>query len=119
MGLRAVMNIKATEGGKAFRYSTGLDMSGSTGLTLNFTKPDNTTLQKTEATVNAVTAPAVALTNDPDLGNVSASTYMEFLTVAADFDQAGVWTVCGIYTDATPKEFHGDDATFTVESACS
>lgn len=114
------MTIKATEVGKAFRYSTGFDMSGSTGLTLNFTAPDGTTtLQKTEATVNTVTAPAAALVNDPDLGNVSASTYMEFLTVATDFDVAGVWTVCGIYFDATPKEFHGDEAAFTVEPACS
>ncbi len=94
-------------------------MSSSSGLTLNFTKPDKTTLQKTEATVNAVTAPAVALVNDPDLGDQAASTYMQFTTVAADFDQPGLWTVCGIYTDATPKIFHGTDVTFTVLDSCS
>ena len=113
------MSIYVGEVGKAFRYATSFDMSGSSGLTLNFTKPDGTTLQKTEASANPVTAPAVALTNDPDLGNVSANEYMEFTTVAADFDQAGTWTVCGIYTDATPKIFHGASATFTVLAACS
>lgn len=114
------MAIKATEVGKIFRYYTGYVMSSSTGLTLNFTKPNGTdTLQKTEASANPVTAPATPLTNDPDLGTVAASTYMEFTTVAADFDVAGVWTVCGIYTDGTPKVFHGDSATFTVGAACS
>lgn len=114
------MTFRVGEVGKPFRYSTdGFDMSSSTGLTLNFTKPDNTTLQKTESSSNAVTAPAVALTNDPDLGTVAASTYFEFTSIAADFDQAGEWTVCGIYTDGTPKVFHGNDKTFTVLDACT
>lgn len=110
--------LRVGEIGKAFRYSTGFDMSANIALILNFTKPDGTTLQKTKLTVNAVSAPAVALVNDGDLGNVPASTYMEFLTVEADFDQDGIWTVCGIYTDASPKTFKGADATFTVGEAC-
>jgi hypothetical protein len=114
------MAIVATEVGKAFRLSTGYDMSASTGLTLNFTSPTGVALQKTEATVNAVTAPAIALTNDPDLGNQPASTYFEFLTVATDFTEAGTWKVCGIYFDATPKEFHTiTDYEFEVLEACS
>jgi len=112
------MTIRVSEVGKAFRYSTGFDMSAFTELTLIFTKPDLTQLTKDTGTTNAVSAPAVALVNDADLGNVPASTYMQFLTVAADFDQAGIWTVCGIYEDATPKTFHGADATFTVLGAC-
>lgn len=112
------MTIRVGEVGKAFRYSTGLDMSANTALTLNFTKPDGTTLQKTKLTVNAVSAPAVALVNDVDLGNVPASTYMEFASVAADFDQAGIWEVCGIYNDATPNEFHGSKVEFTVLATC-
>ena len=113
------MAIKVGEVGKKFRYATGFVMSSSTGLTLNFTKPNGTdTLQKTEVTVNAVTAPAVAVTDD-DLGLLAASTYMEFDTVAADFDIDGTWRVCGIYNDATPKEFHGDETTFVVGKACS
>lgn len=112
------MTFRVGEKGKPFRYSTnGLDMSSSTGLTLNFTKPDGTTLQKTEASGNAVTAPAVALVNDPDLGNQDASTYMEVTIIAADFDQAGAWSACGIYTDAT-RILHGNDKPFTVLAAC-
>jgi len=113
------MSIRAGAVGVPFRYSTnGLDMSGSTGLTLNFIKPNGTdTLQKTQATTNAVTAPAVALVNDPDLGNQTASTYMEFSTVAADFDVAGDWTVCGIYTSGT-QTIPGSAVTFTVLPAC-
>ena len=110
--------LKVGEVGKTFRYSTGFDMSAFTELTLIFTKPDGTTLTKNTSTVNAVSAPATPLVNDSDLGNVPASTYMAFDSVAADFDQDGIWTVCGIYNDASPKEFHGADATFTVLEAC-
>ncbi len=114
------MTITVGEVGRIFRYSTnGLDMSSSTGLTLNFTKPDGTILAKTEASANPVTAPAVALINDIDLGNQAASTYMEFTTVAADFDQEGDWEVCGIYTDATPKLYKGNKVTFTVLEDCT
>jgi hypothetical protein len=116
------MSITQSEVGRVFRLSTGgFDMSASTGLTLNFTKPDGTTLTKTEASVNPVTAPAVALVNDPDLGNQATSTYFEFTSVAADFDQPGTWTVCGIYTDATPKVYHTESPPkeFEVLEACS
>ena len=115
------MTIRATEVGKDFRYSTGLDLSSFTGLTLNFTKPNGTdTLQKTNASVNPVSAPAIALVNDPDLGNVPASTYMQFTSIATDFDPAGEWTVCGIYADSVAVQiFHGADATFTVEDSCT
>jgi len=110
--------FRVGEVGRKFRYATGgYDMSGSTGLSLIFTKPDLTKLTKTQATTNAVTAPAVALTNDTYLGNQSASTYMEFSSVAADFDQAGIWSVCGIYTDGS-LTLHGSSVTFTVLDAC-
>jgi len=112
------MTIKVAEVKKLFRYSTNFDMSGSTGLTLKFTKPNGGTLTKTEASSNPVTAPATALTNDPDIGTVAASTYMQFSTVASDFDVAGVWKVCGIYTDGDPTEYFGDLAVFTVEFGC-
>ena len=115
------MSIVVGEVGKAFRLSTnGFDMSAYTGLTLNFTKPDGTTLTKTEASANPVSAPATALVNDPDLGNQAASTYFEFTTIATDFDQSGTWEVCGIYTDATPKIYHTIASySFEVLAACS
>ena len=81
-------------------------MSGSSELTLVFTKPDKTTL--TVTTSNGVTAPAQAL------GSLNASTYFSYTTAAGDIDQAGTWTVQGTYNDATPKTFISDSANFTV-----
>lgn len=109
------MTIKVGEVGKLFICATGFDLSGNTGLDLNFTKPDLTT-----ATVSnpRVTAPGVPLVGDPFLGNVDANTYMQFTIEAADFDQAGTWRVCCVYTDGTPKIFKGDNAVFTVEPDC-
>ncbi len=109
------MTIKATEVGKIFRYATGFDMSSSTALSLKFTHSDGVTTFT--ATNPAVTAPATIVV-DPDLGSLAASTYMEYLTTGNDFTISGTWTVCGTYTDATPKVFIGDDATFTVGDAC-
>lgn len=112
------MSIQVGQFGVLFRYSTnGLDMSASLGLELRFTKPDNTTLTVNESSTNPVSAPAVALVNDPDLGNQAASTYMQFTTLVTDFDQAGQWTVCGFYTDSS-RGLPGTDATFTVLEAC-
>lgn len=117
------MAIKVGDSNKPFRYATGgFDMSASTGLTLNFTKPNGATLQKTEASSNPVTAPATPLTNDPDIGTQAASTYMEFDVIASDFDVAGTWTVCGIYYNSGTSPatiYQGSDVTFTVGEACS
>lgn len=105
--------------GVPFRLSTnGLDMSAFTGFELRFTKPDGTSLIKNEASANAVSAPANALVNDPDLGNQAASTYFEFTTVVGDFDQEGPWSVCGFATDATRGLPTIEDYAFTVLEAC-
>lgn len=112
------MGIKVGEIGKLFRYNTGFDLSSFSSLTLNFIKPNGTdTLVKTDLSANPVSAPASAYT-DEDGATVAANTYMQFSTVAADFDVAGTWRVCGIYVDGTPKEFHGDQDTFEVDPAC-
>jgi hypothetical protein len=117
------VTFRVGDSNKAFRYATnGFDMSAYTGLTLNFTKPDNTALQKTEASANPVDAPAVALVNDPDIGNQSASTYMEFYSVASDFDIGGTWSVCGVYYNTStspPTIFNGSPVEFEVLEACS
>ena len=110
------MSIKATEVGKIFRYSTLFDMSSETELTLKFTDPTGIETTLT-ATGGRVTAPASPVT-DPDLGSLLASEYMEITTIATDFPVGGSWSVCGIYTDATPKVFHGNTATFTIGDAC-
>jgi hypothetical protein len=116
------VSISKNEVGRDFKLSTGsFDMSSSTGLSLLFTKPDGSTLLKTEASANPVTAPAVALVNDPDLGDQPASTYFQFTSVADDFDQAGTWAVCGTYTDVTPKVYYTEDPPkeFEVLESCA
>ncbi len=112
------MSLKATEVGKIFNYATSFDLSGNTALELKFTDPDGTVTSFTKLTTPAVSAPATP-TTDPVLGTLAASTYMQLTTDASTFTVVGTWTVCGVYTDGTPKVFHGDSATFTVESACS
>jgi len=105
--------------GEPFRVSTnGLDMSAFTAFTINFTAPDATTLQKTELTTNAVSAPAVALVNDEFLGNQASSTYLEFITVVADFTIDGTWTGCAFVKDATRGLSTQFDFEFEVLPAC-
>ena len=112
------MTIKVTEKGQPFRISTGFDMSSSTGLSIKFTKPDATTFTVNEGTTPAVTAPAVALTNDPELGTVAASTYFEYTTDGTEFDIAGTWTACGVYTTAA-LTLEADEVTFTIGASCT
>ena len=113
------MTIKVTEKGQPFRISTGYDMSGSTALSISFTAPTNgTSFVVTQATTPAVTAPAVALTNDPELGNVPASTYFEYTTSGTEFDIAGTWTACATYEDASLK-LKANKVTFEIGEECS
>jgi hypothetical protein len=82
---------------------------------LKFTSPTGVELLLDSSA--RVSAPAVDVT-DPDLGTLPANTYMQITTEATDFTEVGEWTVCGTYTDATPKVFFGDKATFTIDAAC-
>lgn len=94
-------------------------MSGSTALSIAFTAPSGgTDFTVTNLTSPAVTAPAVALTNDPELGTVSASTYFEYTTSGTEFDVAGTWTACGTYTDAS-LILNANKVTFTIGAECS
>ena len=114
------MTIKVAEGNKAFRYATNYDMSSSTGLSLKFTSPTGVETTLTDLTTPAVTAPALTIT-DPDLGSLTASTYMEFKTLVTTFAESGSWKVCGTYTDTatTPDSvFIGGTVSFTVEVGC-
>jgi hypothetical protein len=110
------MTIKVGEKGQPFRISTGFDMSGSTALSIAFTAPaDGTSFTVTNPDV---TAPAVALTNDPELGSVAASTYFEYTTTGTEFDVAGTWSACATYTDAT-LILNANKVTFSIGAACS
>ena len=110
------MTIKKDEKGQPFRIGTGFDMSGSTSLTIKFTKPDGTELTVTNPDV---TAPATPLVNDPYLGSIPASTYFEYTSTGLDFDQAGEnWKACGTYADASLTLFTGE-VTFTIDESCA
>lgn len=106
------MSLKVGEIGKTINVNADFDLSGNTDLKLVFTKPDLTTLTVDKA--GGVTAPATPYT-DPDTGEVfAANEYWSYNTSSGDIDQAGSWKVNGRYIDATPKDFCGDVATFTV-----
>jgi len=109
------MGLKVGEIGKTIRVNAGFDMSGNTDLQLIFTKPDATTLTVNKA--GGVSAPAVAATGTDSDGvaySYNANEYWEYDTTSGDIDQQGEWSVHGKYIDATPKDFCGDTATFTV-----
>ena len=112
------MTIKVTEKGQPFRIATGYDMSSSTGLSIKFTAPDLTTFTVNQGTTPAVTAPAVALTSDPELGTVAASTYFEYTTDGTEFDQAGEWTACGVFSTAA-LTLEANSVTFTIGESCT
>jgi hypothetical protein len=106
------MSLKVGEIGKTINVNADFDLSGNTDLKLVFTKPDLTILTVDKA--GGVTAPAVPYT-DPDTGEVfAANEYWSYNTASGDIDQDGPWAVNGRYIDATPKDFCGDTATFTV-----
>ncbi len=117
------MTIKVGTIGVALRIATGFDMSSSTSLTMIITKPDGTKLTKTSG-AGEVSAPAVALVNDPDLGNVDASTYFEYTNAVDDYTEQGLstdtnpWKVCGIYEDGT-QTLPVSPVPFTVLEGCS
>ena len=115
-------SIKITEKGQPFRIATDFDMSGSTGLEIVFTAPTGgTSFTVNEGTTPAVTAPAVALTNDPGFNpvrSVAASEYLEYTTDGTEFDIAGTWTACGEYSDAS-LTLKANVVTFTIGGECS
>ena len=115
-------SIKVTEKGQPFRIATDFDMSSSTGLEIVFTAPPGgTSFTVNEGTSPAVSAPAVALTNDPGFDpvrNVAASEYLEYTTDGTEFDVAGIWTACGEYSDAS-LTLKAALVTFTIAKECS
>ncbi len=110
------MSIKVNEIGKIININAAFDLSGNTDLQIIFTKPDGTTT----LTVNkagGVTAPAVPYTyTDADGNSVTfnANEYWSYPTSSGDIDVEGTWTLHGKYIDATPKDYCGDSASFTV-----
>jgi len=106
------MGIKTAEVGKIINVNASYDMSANSDLILKFTAPSGATLSVNKA--GGVSAPAVDFT-DPVTGDVfNANEYWSYTTTATDFTESGSWAVAGRYIDATPKDFCGDVASFTV-----
>jgi len=116
------MTIKKNSLGLPLRIATGFNLSGFTSLTMIITKPDGTKLTKTSG-AGEVTAPAVPLVDDVDLGNVAASTYFEYINAVDDYDVVGdstdvnPWKVCGTYVDAS-QTLPVSPVPFTVLEGC-
>ena len=116
------MTIKVGSLGLPLRIATGFNMSASTSLTMIITKPDGTKLTKTSG-AGEVSAPAVPLVNDPDLGDVDASTYFEYTNAVNDYDVEGnlndtnPWKVCGTYVDSS-QTLPVSPVPFTVLEGC-
>lgn len=109
------MSLKVGEIGKIINVNAGFDLSGNTDLEIKFTKPDLTTLTVNKA--GGVSAPAVSYTGVDVNGNTvtyNANEYWSYATASGNIDQSGAWKLNGRYVDATPKDFCGDTANFTV-----
>lgn len=101
------MNVN--EYGVVFQFGTSFDMSGSTALSLAFTKPDGTVLTKTNP---AVTVGSVQITTP--LGTFAVHQYVLYTFAAGDVTLAGTWKVRLTYTDATPQQLISDIGSFTI-----
>jgi len=108
------MAIKAAEIGKVVRYFTNFDMSAKTSLEIHITWPDGTMVVVGNSRITLSSTIIV----DPDLGQMDGNTYMIFSTLATDFPEAGTYTICGVYNDATPRTYYGDKATIVVTEGC-
>ena len=112
------MTIKVNEKGQPARVATNFDMSASTGLTMKFIAPSGgTDFTVTDASPSPVSAPAVALVDDPELGNRAASTYFEYTTTGTEFDIAGDWAVCCQYQDAA-RVLESDPVIYPIDESC-
>lgn len=100
------MNVD--EWGQVFAFNADFDLTAKTALSLEFTKPDGTTLTVT----SGVTVGSGARTNDD--GTVFASgEYAKYTIADGDIDQDGEWQVRLIYDDAT-QHLISEIGTFTV-----
>lgn len=107
------MSLDVGESNKIIRVAAYFDMSSNTELTLDFTLPDGTTVQKVKAD-GVVLGAGVT---DPDLGVLAANEYVEYPVEVGFLTLAGEWKVILTYTNTatTPDQnYIGDCVSFTV-----
>lgn len=97
------------EYGLAFNLNVNYNISGFTTLSLVITRPDATSITRTNGDV---TVPAVQLVTT-DMGTFAANEYAKYLFQLGDLDQEGEYTVRLTYTDAS-KRLISDETSFTV-----
>lgn len=118
------MSIKVGDIGRPIYVATNYDLSSNTALTLKFTAPNGEVFTRTNPDVTApgIDSPALPPNEDNSFsgGVLPANTYMLYSSQAGDFDSggSGTWTVCGSYTDATPKFYQGDDGALFISEGC-
>lgn len=115
--------FKVGETGRLHRVNAGFDLPTRTELTLTYTKPDGSTVIKTET--GGEVALGIVNVTDPDLGNLLANKYVEYEIEAGFLDQANTstssWKVYLTYINTAPTPddiFIGDCSTFAVNEVC-
>ena len=96
--------------GTTFRFDANFDMSGFTGLTLTFTKPDETQLVRDETQGVALGLIDVST----NLGEFLANQYVTYTFLSGEVNVAGEWVVYLTYKRAPDVELTSDPFTFVV-----
>lgn len=97
------------EYGISFNLNVNYNISAFTSLSLVITRPDGTTITRTNGDV---TVPAVPLVTT-DMGTFAANEYAAYTFKAGDLSVVGEHTVRLTYTDAS-KRLISDATSFTV-----
>jgi len=96
------MTVRIGESNKIIRVSSGgVSMATNTNLGLAFVAPTTagTNFSRDESSSPNAVALGTTLITDPTLGPLAANTYVNYLTGATDFNEAGTWQVQLTWTD--------------------
>lgn len=106
------MAITQTEVGKIFRCATNFNLSSASDIKLTF---QHNSGEGFSASMPNITVPDVDVI-DESLGNLTAGTYVEYVTTGTDFIKSGLWYAVIEYQDSSPKLFFGARAEFNILS---
>ena len=96
------MTVRLGEVGKKIYVITSFDMSSNTSLVIKAVPPSGEANQKTwTATIGGALTDIVLEDGTTTSVAVNESMYYE-LAASSDLDEAGNWTLVGIYTNTTP-----------------
>lgn len=96
------------EWGIAHNVNVGYDISGKTGLAIQYTRADKTTFTASGSDVTVGAAP-ISTTSGP----FAANQYCVYVFKPGDITVAGPYTCRVVYDDAT-KHLIADQAAFTI-----